>query len=108
MPFIAGSRPAAAYLIGIILSELAAPFADRFIGDRDATGDHHLLDIAIAEGKTEVEPDGMRDDFWGKAMVFVALWVGGRRHVVVPQAVCNGSSESRWSAHYATSWQDSQ
>ena len=26
----------------------------------------------------------MRDDFWGEAMVFVALRVGGRRHVSAP------------------------
>jgi hypothetical protein len=37
MPFIADAWSAAAYLIGVILSELTAPFADRFIGDRDAT-----------------------------------------------------------------------
>jgi hypothetical protein len=73
MPFIARARSATTYLIDIILSEFAAPFADRFISDTDAMGEHHLLDIAIAEGETEVELDGMRDDVWGKAMVFVAL-----------------------------------
>src|SRR5687768_17284217 len=87
MPFIASSRSAPADLICIILPKFTAPFANRFIGDPDATGDHHLLNIAVAEGKAEEEQDGIRDNFWGKAMVFVALRVGGRRHEVVPEAV---------------------
>jgi len=39
----------------------------------------------IAEGEAEVEPDGMADDLRWKAMVIVALRVGGRRYVAVPQ-----------------------
>jgi len=81
MPFITGTWPPAAYLIGVVLPEFATPFADGFIGDRDTPGEEHFLDIAVAEDEPEVEPDGMRDDFWGKAVVFVAFRVGRRRHV---------------------------
>ena len=41
-------------------------FTDRFIGDHDATGEQHLLDIAGAESEAEIEPDGMQDNFGGK------------------------------------------
>jgi hypothetical protein len=41
------SEHSAAYLIGIILSDLTVPFTDRFIGYHNATGEHHLLGIAI-------------------------------------------------------------
>jgi hypothetical protein len=84
MPLVAGPWPASTYLVGIILPELATPFTDRFIGDPDATGEQHLLDIAVAQGEAEVEPDGMRDNFRGKAVVFVAFWASGRRHVGGP------------------------
>ena len=84
MPLIAGAWAAATYLIGIVLPELATPFADRFIGHNDAAGEEHFLDIAVAEGEPKVEPDGMGDDLWGKAMVFVALRLGVRGHVGGP------------------------
>jgi len=50
----------------------------------DATGEQHLLDIAVAEGEAEAEPDGMADDLGRKAMVFIAFRVDSRRHVSGP------------------------
>ena len=73
--------------IGIVLPKLQTPLADGFIGDVDTAFEQHLLHIAIAQGEAIVEPDAMADDLAWKAVVFVALGVGGRGHVWLPIGV---------------------
>jgi hypothetical protein len=58
--------------------------ADGFIGDVDAAFEQHLLHIAVAQGEAIVEPDAVADNLAWKAMMFVALGVGGRGHVWLP------------------------
>jgi hypothetical protein len=41
-------------------------------------GEQEPFDIALAEAKTEVQPDTMADDLRGEAVVFIAVhWNGG-------------------------------
>jgi hypothetical protein len=64
------------------------------VADRDATGGEDLVDMAQAERKSEVEPDGVADDLGREPMSGVAGG-GGRRHPVrlpdptLPQQAAN-------------------
>ncbi len=46
----------------ILITKLQTPLANRFIADDDTPFGHQQLYIAIAEGKTKIEPDTMSDD----------------------------------------------
>jgi len=81
VPLVARPGPAPSQLIGIILPELAAPLADRFVGHGDPTFHQKLLDVAVAQGEAVVQPDPMTDDFAWKAMVLITFRVCGRGHV---------------------------
>jgi hypothetical protein len=50
----------------------AAPSADGFVGNDDATLEQHFLDIAQAQIETEIEPDGAGHDVDRIAVVFVS------------------------------------
>jgi len=54
-------------------AELVAPVPDRFIGDLDTSLRHHLLDIPVAQGKAEVQPDALLYHFDRKPMTSVSL-----------------------------------
>ncbi len=71
MLLIPGLRPAVAQLIGIVLAELPAPLADRFIGHDDATGEQQLFDIPVTEAEAEIKPHRVADDFRWKPVVLV-------------------------------------
>src|SRR5215475_13376857 len=88
MPLVAGPRPSAPEPIGIVLPKLQTPLADGFIGHVDAAFEQQLLHVAVAQVKAIVEPDAMTDDFAGKAVMFVALGVGGRGHAWLPLCAC--------------------
>ena len=60
-------------LAGICGSELDCPFADGLKRDPNAANGEHLLDMAKAERKTEIEPHRIADDFGRKAMAFVKM-----------------------------------
>src|SRR5215510_891185 len=62
MPFVADPGKAATDLIGEMLTELARPLSDGFVGDDDAAGRQQLLNHAKPERGTEIQPDGMADD----------------------------------------------
>jgi hypothetical protein len=65
-------------LIDILLPELQTPLTDRFVRHNDAKGEQEPFDIALAEAKTEVQPDTIADDLRGEAVVFIAVgWNGG-------------------------------
>jgi hypothetical protein len=73
MPFV--TRPGASppQCIGILLAELAALLPDGFVGHDDAADEQELFPIAMAERKTEVQPDGVADDLTRKPVVFVEI-----------------------------------
>ncbi len=50
-------------LIGISLTEFQEPLANSLIGDNDAPSGKNLFNIAEAQSKAEVQPDGMANDF---------------------------------------------
>src|SRR6478672_10767848 len=56
----AGATPT--QLGGLDRSELGPPAPDRLVGHHHAAGQHHLLDLAEAQRKPEVQPDTVVDD----------------------------------------------
>src|SRR5215813_5774758 len=62
MPFVANPGKAATDLVGEMLTELARPLSDGFVGDDDAEGRQQLLNHAKPERETEIQPDGIADD----------------------------------------------
>ena len=59
MPLIAGLWATAFELVSVDLAELAAPLPNRCVGHEDAARGKEFFDITVAEGETEVEPDGV-------------------------------------------------
>jgi hypothetical protein len=62
-----------AELIRILLPKLAAPFADRLVGDNHPTGEQEFFHIAIAQVKPEIEPNGVANDLDREAVVLIAV-----------------------------------
>ena len=79
MPLIHRGSATLANLVGVILGKLLAPVANGFVSHLNAPIEHDLLDIAVAQGTSVVEPDTVTDDFDGKAVTFVASL-----HVLAP------------------------
>ena len=77
---VPGARPATPEFIGIVLSELAAPLTDGFVGHDDATFKQEFCHISVAETEARVSPDGMTDNLTGEAMTFVRIGGGQGRH----------------------------
>ena len=62
MPLASWCWTAATNFISKSLTELATPVANGFVSDEDASIQHHLLYVAIAEGERVVQPDAVADD----------------------------------------------
>src|SRR3954447_20555593 len=62
MPSIPWSRLALPQSAGEKRTELQHPAPDRFIGQVEPTFGKKLLDVAVAEGEAQIEPDGVLDD----------------------------------------------
>src|SRR5580692_735753 len=62
MPFVAASRRALADLIGERLAELLPPLAHGLVRHANPARRQHFLDHAKAQGKPEIEPNGIADD----------------------------------------------
>ena len=73
--------------LGIVLPALQTPLADGFIGDAAAAFEQDLWPVARAQGQSLIEPDAVADDLAWKAVICVALGVGGRGHVWLPSGV---------------------
>ena len=73
MSLVAPTRGAAARRIGEVLAEFQTPRADRLVGDHDAARGQQFLDIAIAQGEAEIEPDGVADDLSGVAVARIGM-----------------------------------
>jgi hypothetical protein len=84
MPFVARLRTPPSQPIGVILPKLQTPFADSFVGHRDAAFEQELFHVAVAQGEAIVEPDPVADDFARKAVVLVAFARGGKGYVWLP------------------------
>jgi hypothetical protein len=69
VPFVPRLRASTMELVRILLTELAAPLPDGFIGHDHPTGEQEFLHIAIAETKAEVEPDTMANDLSRETVV---------------------------------------
>ena len=50
---------------------LSAPLTNGFIGDGDATFGQQFFDFTETEAETMVQPDGVANNFGGKAMTLV-------------------------------------
>src|SRR5215213_9818791 len=71
MPLVARTGQPAPDLVGEGLAELARPLAHGLVAHLDAAGGQHLFDHAQAQGKAEVEPDGVANDLARKAVTGV-------------------------------------
>jgi hypothetical protein len=69
-------------LVGVGRPELAAPEADGFVTDLNATLSEQLLDITLAQVEPVVEPDGVADDLGREAMASVQGGVHGHRAIL--------------------------
>jgi hypothetical protein len=56
------------------LAELAAPFANRFVGHRDPTGEQELFHITVAETEMERELYRLVDDLRREAIILVRVY----------------------------------
>src|ERR1700722_4230131 len=78
MPFVAASGSPLADLISERLAELLSPLAHGLIGNTNPAGRQYLLDHAQAQGKPEVEPNRITDDFRRKAMAAIEGFTSAR------------------------------
>jgi hypothetical protein len=72
MPTIARPRAALAQPSRDAGAELQHPSPHRFVGDVEPSFGQQFLDIAVAQGEAEVEPDRLLDDLGRKVMTAVA------------------------------------
>src|SRR5215472_12120436 len=72
MPAISWPRATAAQLSRDRGAELQYPSAHRFMGDVESSFGQQLLDIAVAQGEAEIEPNRVLDDLGREAMAAVA------------------------------------
>jgi hypothetical protein len=72
MPLVTRPRTMATKVIRIRLTKFATPLANRLIGHDDAAFKQKLFDIAKAQAEPEVQPDGMADDFYRKAVILIS------------------------------------
>ena len=52
-------------------AELQSPTADRLVGHVDTSLGEHVLDVAVAQRKSEIQPDGVLDDLGWKAVAVI-------------------------------------
>src|SRR4051794_16049285 len=88
MPFIARTGQPAPDLVGKALAELAPPLADRLVADRDAASREDLIHHAQAQGKAEVEPNGVANDLGREAVAGVGRLGAGCQAGHLPVPAC--------------------
>jgi len=71
-PCVAWPRTSAAPVVGVLLVNFAAPFADRLRGYDHAALTQELFSVPKAQAEWEVEPDGVGDTLHWKARVLVS------------------------------------
>src|SRR5262245_43834431 len=100
VPLVARLRTPSSQPIGVVLPKLPTPFADGFVGHRDATFEQELFHVAVAQGESLVEPDSVADDFARKAVVLVTRGVSGWGHVWLPILEFEWSGRSHHQGNY--------
>src|SRR5580704_6792916 len=78
MPFVAASRRTLADLIGERLAELLPPLAHGLVRHANPARRQYFLDHAKAQGKPEIEPNGIADHFCRKAMAAIQSVTGSQ------------------------------
>jgi hypothetical protein len=78
MPLVARTGPSAPQLVGILLSKLATPLPDGFVGDGDTPFEQEFLHVTGIQAKATGELYGMTNDFGRKAMILGEI--GGGLH----------------------------
>jgi hypothetical protein len=68
MPSAVGFGPALTQVLGNEWPEFEHPPTDRLIANRQSPLSHEILDVSIAQGELEVEPDSMSDDVGRKSV----------------------------------------
>jgi hypothetical protein len=71
MPNIATARRLALQAARVVGAEFDRPASDRFVGYSNAALQQHFFDQTQAQGKTEIEPDGVCDDLRRKPVTLV-------------------------------------
>ena len=83
VPLILQLRPTAPQLIGIGRPILEAPLTNRFVGHVYPTNAEEFFDITVAEGETEIQPDGVGNNLARIAIALVQsrsrVWVASDR-----------------------------
>lgn len=72
MPLVARLRTSTTEIIGVLLPELQCPAQHGFIAEDDATSRHQFLDVAKAQGESEVQPNSVSNNFGWKEVTLVA------------------------------------
>lgn len=65
-----------------IYANIAIPVADGFVGDENAPVEHYLFHISTAEGKSEIEPNAMADDFGGETVTAVQVRLSAHGRII--------------------------
>ncbi len=105
MPFVAALRLTPAQFVGISLTELQSPLADRLICYENAATGHQFLNVAKTQRKSEVQPYDVADDVVWEAKAEVKL--GGCHASSLQKLPCSAkltvASEAGESCHYVIS-----
>jgi hypothetical protein len=72
MPPVTRPRATPAQPSGDRRAEFQHPTPHRFIGEVEPALGEQLLDVSVAQGEAEIEPDRVLDDLAGKAMAVIA------------------------------------
>ena len=59
---------------GVKRSELDAPQADRFSGERDTSFSQDIFDVPVAEVEAIVEQDSIGNNIWREAVTFIGIY----------------------------------
>jgi len=71
MPLVAQARSSAADFVGEVPAEFLGPAPNRFMADDNPPCRQKVLDHSQAEGKSEMEPNGVGDDLRREAMAAI-------------------------------------
>jgi hypothetical protein len=71
MPYVAAARRLALQAARVVGAEFDRPASNGFVGYDNAALKQHFLNETPAQGKTEIEPDCMRDNLGRKSVTFV-------------------------------------
>ena len=85
MPYVVMRGRFSFQATGVVGAEFNGPASDCFVGDDHAALKQHFLDQTQAQGKTEIEPDGVCDDLRGKSVAFVTDGTRIMRRSISPE-----------------------